>query len=203
MAFSSPQIDREVRWCLLKLADLVFRGDQEQPPKVTIHLPPTPVVEAPPPIPAVPKPPLKPQRTLSIKAGIPNVKSPVTPTVGTPKLKLPGTGTRVEVTTRQQEVTTPRPEKKVTKDGFVVPKPPVAKKVEVKKVEIKRTDGKLPLQKKVPKAQSSGMSQTDLIVCEKILPKLKASPAAVLTLAFADYLGLPSFPLGVATVHAV
>lgn len=169
-------MDREVRWCLLKLADLVFRGDQEQPPKVTIHLPPTPVVEVPPPIPVVSKPPLKPQRTLSIKAGIPNVKSPVTPSVGTPKLKLPGTGTRIEVTTRQQDVATPRTEKKSTKDGFVVPNPPTTKKVQVKKVETKNAER----QRKIPKGQSGGMSQTDYIVCEKILPKMQTNQAAYL-----------------------
>jgi transcription initiation factor TFIID subunit 2 len=172
-------VDREVRWCLLKLADLVFRGDQEQPPKVIIHLPPTPVAEVPPPIPAVVKPSIKPQRTLSIKASIPNIKSPVTPTVGTPKLRLSGTGTRIEVTARQQEVATPQHEKKVTKDGFVVPKPPVQKKTEVKKAETAKVEGK-PQRKKVPKAQSGGMSQAEFILCDKILPKLVRDSSALL-----------------------
>lgn len=125
-------MDREVRWCLLKLADLVFRGDQEQPPKVVIHLPPTPVIEAPPPVPIVVKPPLKPQRTLSIKDGVTSLKSPLTPTLGSTKLRLPGTGTRVDVSTRVPDVSSPRDARRASNGGFAVPKPPAPNAAAVK-----------------------------------------------------------------------
>ncbi|KAF9245714.1 hypothetical protein BU15DRAFT_85416 [Melanogaster broomeanus] len=44
----APDVDHEVRWGIIKLADIVLRGVEEAPPKVTIHLPPTPVAEQPP-----------------------------------------------------------------------------------------------------------------------------------------------------------
>ncbi|OJT02141.1 hypothetical protein TRAPUB_7399 [Trametes pubescens] len=69
----APETDSEVRWCLLKLADLLIRGNEEAAPKVTIHLPPTPVTEVPPPLPPV-KRSSKPIRALM--SGGPTPKSP-------------------------------------------------------------------------------------------------------------------------------
>lgn len=158
-----------MRWCLLKLADLVFRGDPEQPPKVVIHLPPTPVIEAPPPLPIVVKPPLKPQRTLSIKEGVASVKSPLTPTIGSTKFKLPGTGTRVDVSTRTPDIPTPREGRRASNGGFIVPKPPVPKKMDAK-----------PAPKHVPKAQSGGMTPQDVVGCRATLKKLVAHKSALL-----------------------
>lgn len=156
----SPDLDREVRWCLLKLADLTIRADPEQPPKVMIHLPPTPVVETPPSLP-LPKPPIKPQRTMSIKVGTPTIKSPLTPTINVGKLKLPGTGTRVDVNVRNPDAPTPRPDRRASNASFVVPKTPVHKKPEPK-----------PVPKNVPKAQSGGMSTQDLVACRRIQKNL-------------------------------
>ena len=147
----------------------MFRGDQEQPPKVVIHLPPTPVIEAPPPLPITIKPPLKPQRTLSIKEGTP-VKSPLTPTIGSAKLKLSGTGTRIDVTTRFSDMASPRTDpRRASNGGFAVPKPPAPRKAETKTAP-----------KHIPKAQSGGMTTHDVVGCRATLKKLVAHKSAPL-----------------------
>ncbi|KEP50373.1 transcription initiation factor TFIID subunit 2 [Rhizoctonia solani 123E] len=44
-----PDADHEVRWCMLKLADLIYRPAEEPHVKIKIHIPPTPISEVPPP----------------------------------------------------------------------------------------------------------------------------------------------------------
>ncbi|KAH9929687.1 uncharacterized protein B0H18DRAFT_995740 [Fomitopsis serialis] len=78
----APETDNEVRWCLLKLADLLIRGAEEAPPKVTIHLPPTPVTEVAPPIPP---------------DGRAAIRTPTLPFAGPPKLKLPPSSVQGDV----------------------------------------------------------------------------------------------------------
>ncbi|KAB5593213.1 Transcription initiation factor TFIID subunit 2 [Ceratobasidium theobromae] len=46
-----PEVDHEVRWCMLKLADLIYRPAEEPHVKIKIHIPPTPISELPPPPP--------------------------------------------------------------------------------------------------------------------------------------------------------
>ncbi|KAG1848263.1 hypothetical protein F4604DRAFT_1687796 [Suillus subluteus] len=79
----APDIDQEVRWGIIKLADIVLRGVEETSPKVTIHLRPTSMTEAPPSLPAVkvlPKVsrPLKsggpPARVLAVASSAPKLK---------------------------------------------------------------------------------------------------------------------------------
>ncbi|KAF8910047.1 TATA-binding protein associated factor Taf2 [Gymnopilus junonius] len=82
----NPDIDHEVRWCILKLADLLIRPVEEAPPSVKIHIPSTPVVEAPPQLPAVKVPPKAPR---IIKSGGPPSKSPLISINAPTKLKLP------------------------------------------------------------------------------------------------------------------
>ncbi|GAB1524178.1 hypothetical protein RhiTH_007331 [Rhizoctonia solani] len=54
-----PSVDHEVRWCMLKLADLIYRPAEEPHVKIKIHIPPTPISEAPPaPLPVVTPAPL-------------------------------------------------------------------------------------------------------------------------------------------------
>jgi transcription initiation factor TFIID subunit 2 len=145
----ASDVDHEVRWCILKLADIVVRGVEETVPKFTIHLPPTPVVESAPQLPLVKAPP-KPQRAL--KTGGPTAKIPFAPS----KLKLSGT--------------TPP----------VAPAAPDAKKV----VTFKEPKAKLkrkPLKSdKGTKAQTSGMTLSDLRACQSALKKLKLSKHAAL-----------------------
>ncbi|KAF8594078.1 hypothetical protein BDV93DRAFT_565818, partial [Ceratobasidium sp. AG-I] len=60
----APEVDHEVRWCMLKLADLIYCPADEPPVKIKIVIPSTPVSELPPPPPtpsitlALPKKPL-------------------------------------------------------------------------------------------------------------------------------------------------
>ncbi|KIY52676.1 hypothetical protein FISHEDRAFT_63651 [Fistulina hepatica ATCC 64428] len=63
----APDADSEVRWCLLKLADLLIKPTEEKPHVPAIHIPATPVVERPP-TPTIPvKIPIKP-RALKLPA---------------------------------------------------------------------------------------------------------------------------------------
>ncbi len=95
MLDSAPDVDHEVRWCILKLADLLIRPVDEVPPKLSLHLPPkTPIIEIPPSLP-VPKVSIKPQRKPSVVA---NVKSPLTPIHMPPKFKLSNGGITRDVT---------------------------------------------------------------------------------------------------------
>jgi len=49
---SAADTDHEIRWCMLKLAEMLYRADKEEPPKLKIHLPPTPVFEVAPDLPS-------------------------------------------------------------------------------------------------------------------------------------------------------
>lgn len=165
----APDADHEVRWCVLKLADLLIRGAEETPPKVTIHLPPTPVTEVPPPLPPV-KLPVKPQR--SFKSGGPP-KTPITPVTGTPKLKLLPSSSQVDISVKLPATPAPEHDRKPT--AFSIPKLP-------KKA--------LPAEKKppknVPKGQSGGMSLNDLRACRNALKKLQVNKRATLFLQPVD-----------------
>ncbi|CAL1694239.1 unnamed protein product [Somion occarium] len=191
----SPEADFEVRWCLLKLADLLIRGAEEVPPKVTIHLPPTPVVEAAPPLPTL-KVPLKTQKLLKPTAA--PAKGPVPPFTVPSKLKLPVNGVHAHVT-RAPSTPTPsaEPRKAVV---FPVPRPP-------KKVLEK--PGK-PQPKHVPKAQSGGMSVYDLRACQSALKKLQTHKRAAIFLQPVDpvrdrapnYFDVIKNPMDLSTVNA-
>jgi transcription initiation factor TFIID subunit 2 len=174
---SAPDVDYEVRWYLLKLADMVVRGAEEQPPKVTIHLPPTPVTEVPPPLPVV---------KLNVKASRPSVKtdlgtparSPLTPFAQTPKVRLVPSGS---VTPGPVSATTPVPKR--TGSILVMPKGP--KGVATGSGSRKETKpiSKAPQPKK---ALSSGMEQADLSACRNMLRKLQSNKHATLFLQPVD-----------------
>ncbi|KAF9055881.1 hypothetical protein BJ165DRAFT_1336062, partial [Panaeolus papilionaceus] len=159
-----PEIDHEVRWCLLKLADLLIRPVEETPPSVKIHIPSTPVVEAAPPLPTVkvpttkvpakvPRPP-KPAPVLSKSASV-TLSGPT-------KLKVPAPATpATPVAPSPKVVNAPQPD--VTKKAVAVSKPV-----------------------HVPKAQSGGMPLNDLKASRNALKKLKANKHAVLFLQPVD-----------------
>ncbi|KAI0830772.1 hypothetical protein BC628DRAFT_1355553 [Trametes gibbosa] len=166
----ASETDSEVRWCLLKLADLLIRGTEEVPPKVTIHLPPTPVTEAPPPIPSV-KLSSKPVR--AIKSGGPPPKSPLTPFTVPPKLKLVPSGSQVDVSTaRNPSAVTPSAGLERRKEVYIP-------KVHAKASE-KRTG------KAVPRAQAGGMSLHDLRACQSALSKVRSNKHGALFLQPVD-----------------
>ena len=156
-----------MRWCLFKLAEALIRGSDEAPPSITIHLPPTPVVEVPPPLP--PARPPKPQRTLSIKAPVAPSKSPLIPFAAPPKLKLPMNGGR------KLSITTPLGESKKPSNTYTVPALPI------------RKGATKPTPKPAPKATpNSALNRNDMIVCQNAIRKLKAHKAAVLFLQPVD-----------------
>jgi transcription initiation factor TFIID subunit 2 len=157
LCFRSPDVDYDVRWCVLKLADLVIRGVEETAPKFTIHLPPTPVIESAPPLPLA-KPPLKVQRTL--KSGGPPVKSPLVPITVPSKVRFPGSS-HTNAAPKAPRAPVPEVKKGVT---FTIPAAPV-------KGKTKKPKANKPAH--VPKAQSGGMSFNDLRACQTALRKLK------------------------------
>ncbi|KAH8110586.1 hypothetical protein DFH11DRAFT_1619105 [Phellopilus nigrolimitatus] len=161
-----PKADYEVRWCMLKLADLAVRGVDEPSPKVTIHLPPTPATEAPPPLPLPAPPGIKiasraatPQIKIGVRKGslvIPSASTPgsVTPTTSKLRFALPGAAPSA---TSEQVVPKPQPE-------FKAPLPPVLKPAPVPKRK----------EKPVSKAQSKGMGVADLKACQTALKRLNS-----------------------------
>ncbi|KAK0505753.1 TATA-binding protein associated factor Taf2 [Armillaria luteobubalina] len=162
----APDVDHEVRWCILKLADLLIRPVDEVPPKLSLHLPPkTPIIETPPSLP-VPKVSIKPQRKSSVVA---NVKSPLAPVHMPPKLKLSNGGITRDLTLKPppppQSIAPVSPPKKT--GSFTVPPPSVKGKPKG------RPPNKNPKRTQVPKAYSSGMSLSDLTVTRNALKKIR------------------------------
>ncbi|KAJ3487118.1 hypothetical protein NLI96_g3752 [Meripilus lineatus] len=189
----APEADHEVRWCLLKLADLLIRPTEEVPPKVTIHLPPTPVTEVPPSLPPVKVPSKRP----SLKTSVPSVKGPHTPFTIPPKLKLPANGPHTDSIIRTPSSHTPAVDRR---PSFPVPKPP--KKV----VEKERRQPP----KSAPKAQSSGMAVNDLRGSRNALKKLQTHKKAAVFLQPVDpvrdrapnYFDIIKHPMDLSTMNA-
>ncbi|KXN88910.1 Transcription initiation factor TFIID subunit 2, partial [Leucoagaricus sp. SymC.cos] len=174
----APDVDCEVRWCLLKLADLLIRPVEETPPSVKIHIPSTPISEAALQIPAV-KVPVKPPRT--VKSGGPPSRHPsIQLNVSTAKVKLPGSPRITSIS----EPSAPSP---VTKKTVVFAQPalpPPSSKAKMKsgaKPPTNKSDSK-PVAKptQVPRAQASGMNLNDLKACRNALKKLQANKHALL-----------------------
>lgn len=159
-----------MRWGIIKLADIVLRGVEETPPKVTIHLPPTPVIEAPPPLPSVKLPP-KPPRPL--KSGGPPPR-PIPVPSAPPKLKiLPG---GVQARSTNSSVTASAAPTPPARAGTMAP-PPVPAKAKGKPKPKPVNGVRAP---HLPKAQSAGMSLNDLRASRNALKKLKMHKSAVL-----------------------
>lgn len=146
----------------MKLADLVLRGSEEAPPKVTIHLPPTPAVEAPPPIPVV---------KIQPKVPRPLPKPPVSnsPAIGTPitpRIKLLPSGSFREPAPKTPVISEQR------KRNFAIPPPKRPQQPEKKKA--------------VSKPQTAGMSVYDLGACRNALKKVQTHKRAKLFLQPVD-----------------
>ena len=174
-----PDIDHEVRWCILKLADLLIRPVEETPPTVKIHIPSTPVTEVAPQLPT-PKVPAKIPRV--IKSGGPPTKGPHPSIAVAPKLRL----TNSPLPDATPRVSIPpivdAPKKNV---AFVAPMgPPVTKAAKLKGKPTKSVDTSKVAH--VPKAQSGGMSLNDLRACRNALKKLRSNKHAALFLQPVD-----------------
>ncbi|KAI0304611.1 hypothetical protein BC826DRAFT_1088837 [Russula brevipes] len=151
----APDGDQDVRWSIIKLADVLVRGAEEAPPKLSIHLPPpTPVTEVPPPLPLVkiPVPPKPPRNT--------PVSTPVAP-----KIRLVPSSS-IELANMASLSTPLAGQSTVAKQGPAL-KTPAGTKIKVK-AKNKEAKG-------VPKAQSGGMASFDLKACRTALQKLKSS----------------------------
>lgn len=162
-----PEIDHEVRWCILKLADLLIRPVDETPPSVKIHIPSTPVIEAAPQTPAMKAPPKIPR---VIKSSGPPNKSPLITFNLPTKLKLPLPDTvppKVSPTPLVENV-----KKAVVFATPEVPSKAVKSKGRPAKPSIKPAH--------VPKAQSGGMHLNDLRASRNALKKLKVNKHAAL-----------------------
>lgn len=179
-----PDIDHEVRWCILKLADLLIRPVEETPPTVKIHIPSTPVTEVAPQLP-LPKMPAKIPRV--IKSGGPPTKGPsiaVAPKLRLTNSPLPDAIPRVSITPIVDA-----PKKNV---AFVAPmgppvtKPPKLKGKSTKSVDTYKVAPQVPKVAHVPKAQSGGMSLNDLRACRNALKKLRSNKHATLFLQPVD-----------------
>ncbi|KAH9858258.1 hypothetical protein C2E23DRAFT_892071 [Lenzites betulinus] len=164
------------------------------PPKVTIHLPPTPVTEVPPPLPPV-KLTSKPVR--AIKAGGPPPKSPLTPFTVPPKLKLVPSGSQVDLsTTRSPGAATPSVSTGKRKE---LPPPKVPAKASEKKTG-----------KAIPRAQTGGMNLNDLRACRNALSKVRLNKHAALFLQPVDpvrdrapnYFDVIKSPMDLSTISA-
>ena len=174
-----PDVDHEVRWCLLKLADLLIRPVEETPPTVKLHIPSTPIIEAapqPPPVKAIVKAPRL------VKAGGPPTK--VTPTLATTKLKLPGTPTISSPRIPSIHVP-PEPVKR----GVSFAAPPTPTSITPSHKANKAKPSKPASSSKpvsTPKAQTAGMSVHDYKACKSALKKLKTNKHAALFLQPVD-----------------
>ncbi|KAF9486524.1 TATA-binding protein associated factor Taf2 [Pholiota conissans] len=174
-----PDVDHEVRWCILKLADLLIRPVEEAPPSVKIHIPHTPVTESAPPLPAVKLPPKVPR---VIKTGGPPHKGSLVPinAVAT-KLKLPGSP-HIDVIPPKL---LPAPVADTRKKEVVFAKPELPSKVS--KMKSKPVSSKVTERPThVPKAQSGGMPLNDLRACRNALKKLKTNKRALIFLQPVD-----------------
>jgi len=160
---SAPDGDQDVRWSIIKLADVLVRGAEEAPPKLSIHLPPsTPVTEVPPPLPLV-KIPVPPKPSRAIKSGGPR-NTPVSTPV-TPKIRLVPSSS-MELANMASLSTPLAGQSTVAKQGPAL-KTPAGTKIKVK-AKNKEAKGVL-------KAQSGGMASFDLKACRTALQKLKSS----------------------------
>ena len=144
------------------MADVLVRGAEEAPPKLSIHLPPpTPVTEIAPPLPAV-KIPVPPKPRTIKPGGSRNtpVSTPVTPKIRlVPSAHLEAVNVSSLSTSVARQTTS-------MKQGSTS-KTPASTKIKVK-AKNKET-------KAVPKAQSGGMTSFDLKACRTALQKLKSS----------------------------
>ncbi|KAJ7611016.1 hypothetical protein FB45DRAFT_329816 [Roridomyces roridus] len=174
-----PSMDHQVRWCLLKMADLLIKPVEETLPTVTvkIHIPVTPTIEAPPqPLPKV--------RPLRLAGPTP---SPVIPN-HVPKLKLVASTPRASTpngapaAARTPRIASAEPQTKAV--TFAVPAvPPKAKQQPKAKppkpngVAIHATAKPAP-PRAAPRAQAAGMSVNDLRATRSALKKLQANKHA-------------------------
>lgn len=155
-----------MRWCILKLADLLIRPVEETPPSVKIHIPSTPIAEAPPVFPVVRVQASKPTRVVKYIA--PPTKKPSLTLNPPTKLKFPVSPSPDVVLPKI--IPTPIAKKAV---NFATPNAPTKVKVPKAPKPSVTKNGVRPAS--VPKPQSGGMSLHDLRASRNALKKLQSN----------------------------
>lgn len=176
VVLSNSAVDYEVRLSMLKLADLVFRGAEESPPKVTIHIPRAPVAETAPPSPSPilgSKSGVKGKR---LKIPLPGKAQGVQSPIAAPSGKI-----KIRSLQIQPEAVASPPASAAT----TAPPPPTPKPVAPKKEVSFMTPKPKPKQKAAPpkkvkpvQSQSGGMSANDYRASRSALKKLQANKHA-------------------------
>jgi transcription initiation factor TFIID subunit 2 len=195
----APDVDHEVRWCLLKLADILIRGVEERAPTVKIHIPPpTPIQEAfVPPVVASTRIALKPSRSIKLSGPALKKALPETPSAP-PKLKIPGHPS----INLPRTPATPREGTPISiKSKLKLPKPKQDKPV------IERPPADRPA---TTKAQAAGMSANDLRASRAALKKIKLNKHSQLFLQPVDpirdhapnYFDIIKQPMDISTMGA-
>ncbi|KAF8204343.1 hypothetical protein K438DRAFT_1716031 [Mycena galopus ATCC 62051] len=171
----APDVDHEVRWCLLKLADLLIKPVEETAPTVKIHIPITPVTETPPILTPLPSK----ARPLKL-AGPAAVQSPVVSKHVPTKLKIRPSTPVIRTPARTPSV---EPQSQARAVAFAVPalpskaKPPVpvakAKPPKPNGVAVPAKPNGVPKPVHALKAQAAGMSLNDLRATRSALKKLQ------------------------------
>ncbi|KAF7307415.1 Transcription initiation factor TFIID subunit 2 [Mycena indigotica] len=182
----SPEIDHDVRWGLLKLADLLLKPVDEVAPTVKLHIPANPVPETPP-------PEQSPVLPIKLKIAGPVAPSPVIPAPPTPKLILhaptsiprviPKPPIRAPSADVQAKVKFAVPAVPLKARAPPKPRAPPPPPVPPKANGVAKTPKKPPAQ---AKAQASGMSLNDLKATRVVLKKLQSNKHAKIFLQPVD-----------------
>ncbi|TIB98529.1 hypothetical protein E3Q18_02027 [Wallemia mellicola] len=152
-ALLSSQVDYQVRWTLLQLCDVLYKGNTEPLPKVKFKLP------APAPAPAPPQPPASTEQTPTMPVKI-KLKAPTIPSA------TPASATPPPVMdTKSPEPTLP--ETNGNANGYTAPSGS-GLNISLKK---KRD-------KAVPQAQRGGMSSQDVSACRAIHKRIQGHKTA-------------------------
>ncbi|KIO26946.1 hypothetical protein M407DRAFT_233870 [Tulasnella calospora MUT 4182] len=165
----APDTDPQVRLCMLKVCDLLYRAAEESVPTLKITLPATPVVEVPPQSPApVSTPTLKlvkagPRRLSSFNVPPPS-PSPSVDAIPTPKPKL-----RLMTSKVPDSPVPPLASTVNVRDHRLMPPPPVPARANTVDEEVRRPKKK---EKSATDAQGKGLSAADRKMCERVLDKL-------------------------------
>jgi transcription initiation factor TFIID subunit 2 len=165
----NSEIDHDVRWCILKLADLLIRPVEETPPSVKIHIPSTPVTEAPPVLSVVRVQPPKPTRV--VKYGGPPTRKASLALNPPTKLKLPASPAPDVVPPKTVPSLVVGAAKKAV--NFATPSIPTKAKAPKSSRPLATKNGAKPAP--VPKPQSGGMSLNDLRASRNALKKLQSN----------------------------
>lgn len=155
---------------MLQLAEILIKGAEEAAPKVTIHIPITPVLETPPALSALQSPivaPVKSRRPtlnlgkpprlnpLKTPSAAPDV-SPTTPSVAMPKIKL-------------------APRQAPVDDAILMPPPEVPPPAPKPARPPPQPRAPLIKKGKVAKEQTTGMGIADVKACRNALQRLNAN----------------------------